>query len=436
MASAAPKYRYVYLTLQGSNQQDAVSFLDPINPSQPEVRQLDRPVQDGIPLFPSSIWGDPTGKWLASLYPSRSTSVLRLTNLASWETQDIKGVFPYVAIPGYQRLAWSPDGRYVAFLMTPTTSYNVLDVYVYTLADKSLVNLTAGDVQNHAIIWSSDSAQLAVASGNCSTPEGCDLAMSVFDVTTHQSKQHLDLSKIANWYQYQAQNWLCNLSWSPDMRYITFVSICLGAWVYNGSVNGPEVYTWDRQTDKISALSNFVSGKIKHANEIQVGEKYHVFWYDAQTLIVGVVYGIYGPDTTVDTQTVAYEMLDGKTTVLSPKAIDELAINPASKELALREISLVDDELKVKSASARTSAYSKGTLLTSATIDDPGACDFSWSPDGAFLAYARHTGGDCSAPIQSIVFRDNVSGKITERALPSTKGTVYDRIVPVGWVSG
>ncbi len=422
--AAQAKYHFAYITFKESGQ-SSINLVDPNQPLQLEIHPID--TQNTIVL---DVSNSVTSQWLALSY-SQNANVMRLINTTTWETRDIaQGVFP-ILVHGAsgQFAAWSPNGNSLAFLMRQG---NVFDAYMYSLADKKLFNLTDGTIDNESLVWSSDSAQLAVGSGTCNGQNDCNLAIDVFDASTHQRRQRVDLSKSSAGQLTEGS--VCALAWSPNLRYLSFVPKCGIGEVSRGQVMGSEVFIWDLQTGKITALTNFITGKPTRPDVSYVEGKYHLFWYDAQTLLVGAIYGSnLGP---MQIRTVAYQFPDGTGRDLTTTAIGELAINPASKELAFREVSSVDTDFKVKAASARTSAFNNGTLQTIADINDSSACDFSWSPDGAYLAYTRHTGSDCSTPVQSIVFRDSTSSKTFEQALPSTKGTVYDRIVPVGWVSG
>src|SRR5258708_22050334 len=125
---------------------------------------------------------------------------------------------------------------------------NVFDAYVYCLIDKSLVKLTAGNVDSESLIWSSDSTQIAIGSGTCNGQDNCNLAIDLFDVSSHQSKQQIDLSKSS--VGQLGDGALCALAWSTDMRYISFVPMCSTGWVFRGYVTGPEEYVWDTQNGK------------------------------------------------------------------------------------------------------------------------------------------------------------------------------------------
>src|SRR5258708_802046 len=211
--AAQAKYHFAYITFKESGQ-SSINLVDPNQPLQLEIHPID--TQNTIVL---DVSNSVTSQWLALSY-SQNANVMRLINTTTWETRDIaQGVFP-ILVHGAsgQFAAWSPNGNSLAFLMRQG---NVFDAYMYSLADKKLFNLTDGTIDNESLVWSSDSAQLAVGSGTCNGQNDCNLAIDVFDASTHQRRQRVDLSKSSAGQLTEGS--VCALAWWPSLRYLSFV---------------------------------------------------------------------------------------------------------------------------------------------------------------------------------------------------------------------
>ena len=430
-------YVYTYIAVTPNGQTKFVA-VDPHSASS-AGKQQDMQVPAGWlpPAYPASV--SPDGKWTLLAFEANDLRSLwvRLINVGSGETRDILQGFLASRPTGFggslQNVAWSPDGQYVALNMSQTASGADLEVFIYSLGDYKLTNLTNDDKEQFHIAWSSDSSHIVTLSEDCRSqtePSTCrSRTLDTFSLSTQTPETSLDLVKSGFGPATQGAI-ACELEWSPSGRLVAFVSGC-----DDFVTEVPkEVYLWDIKQGGITPVTHFTTDLQKNGAVFLRGT-YHLAWLDANNLLIGAHYqGI--PDVT-NAQSVTYSVGTGAVTTLSQETVEEWAINPISKEIATRSvppISIITGEEKI-TGTIGISAYNiapTGTLSNlSAGTQSVLGCNLSWTPDGGILAYTTTPSGRCDDLTQAIIFVDATTKTSQQHTPAFEQGTT---IIPIGWM--
>jgi hypothetical protein len=191
---------------------------------------------DSILLYSTTLPGNaplygalasPDGQWIV-LIPDAVGDSLRLIEVATGQMRDVRYMglafdFPDGALLGQlQNIAWAPNSQSLAFAALITN--HMIDVFVYSLADDTLTNLSNDPALQFAVAWSSDSNYLASGGLACDGAD-CDVQIDVFDWTTRSRVT----SQSPVWADQTSINTIaCQLHWSPDAHYLSFVASCDG----------------------------------------------------------------------------------------------------------------------------------------------------------------------------------------------------------------
>ncbi|MEP7288522.1 MAG: hypothetical protein ABI947_22445 [Chloroflexota bacterium] len=420
--SAVIKYRYTYLT--SVSDKLTIKMVN-VNTGTVDILPADPP--EGKFLY--QVLTSPTGEWLALLFKlptlDSNKNLIRLVNISSKETRDI--ILPSGQIGLSADHTWSPDGQYMAFEMQ--LDQGPINAYIYSIANDTLSPIITNVDYFGYYVWSNDSSQLAISQGRCPNPEECNARIETFDISTHTRKLSLDLAKLSLGYAWQED--VCNLTWSPGMRYVSFAALCDDS--MDVAIKGlEEVYVWDTQTDKVSRLTSFTADLLANDKSvIKFAANYQTHWYDAQTLVVGAHWSGTKADPTEKTRIIAYNMANNTSRVLSSDFLYEFAINPVSRQIALKVFSpLIKKAADVPPYDERIVALTNdsGTFKLNTVIDVTG-CHFAWSPDGAYLFFNKYTGPDCVIRADKFAFLDKSNNEV-KLTLPAEEGEV----TPIGWV--
>jgi Tol biopolymer transport system component len=189
---------------------------------------------------------------------------------------------------------------------------------------------------------------------------------------------------------------ICNLSWSPHGRYLSFEPYCN----YSAGIPYKEVYLWDTIQNSVQQITTYTN---PHPDTWTTypQEKFAVytpFWYDRQTLMLGVQSVALIADKNklvidpkaLTVRTELYRFDSTKPTILFDEAVTAWAKNPVSNQIAFRKQNWIvntngdkertQDEVDIATFDGQTLK-----ILASAS----GGCDdLKWSPDGAFLSYS------------------------------------------------
>lgn len=423
-------YKFAYLSLSTNNKLQ-LNLVNPVN--------LTVSGQHSIPLLPlqapSRVLGSPDGKWLGldlsfGWHWNLGDDVLRLINISSGTSRDIiHGYFPETAdryAGKYQDMAWSPDSKYLAFVIFEN---QIATAYVYNVATDSTTKLTVKSVNAWHLAWTNDSSELAVQSDTCSDGGlNCQATIEAFDMATLSPKLALDLSSLpGGGDEFVA----CNLRWSPDGRYLSFVSIC-DTQAFQAA---KEVYIWDTKTTKFQHLTSFTLDILKRKPVIATGI-YHTVWADSQTLLVSVIiidteFVKAKVQDTTQLKTFVYQIPNGTFAKLSSEDTEEWAVNPITGEIAFSSTGVLDPKRGLPDFETFTvkKASLKGQAFANLVTDSKGA-DLHWSPDGTTLEYSQH---DAGSFVSRLVFIAKSGWSVY---MP--KGDAADplyQIIPIGWVT-
>src|SRR5439155_11484841 len=101
-------------------------------------------------------------------------------------------------------------------------------------------------------------------------------------------------------------------------------------------------YVWDRTQGTVKRITDFTVESSKQKDVFAVLGEYEPLWFDAQTMLVGTIWGQTKANDLenfqAQTQTLVYHLPDGTAMVISPEAVDQWAMNPISGELAFARV--------------------------------------------------------------------------------------------------
>lgn len=86
-------------------------------------------------------------------------------------------------LSGYRQLTWSPDGRRLAFVATPSESNGSSEIYAIASDGSNLVRITQNDVDDDSPAWSPDGTRLALRVDNIdpSSPGDSNVVVTPID---------------------------------------------------------------------------------------------------------------------------------------------------------------------------------------------------------------------------------------------------------------
>jgi len=336
---------------------------------------------------------------------------------------------------------WSLNGRYLAIRASIDTPD--LDLYIYSLENESLINLTGDSSRQMDFSWSADGSRLTVFTTACRTSEPlvtCEQAYSlleVYDVQGHIRTHQLDLSAfVASGTQ------ACQPAFSQSA--IAFTSYC-NSLNSADSLLDSDVYVWYPDENVVQQVTT-LGEQIDYPKE-GFYSVYDYVWLSDGTLLVGADYRIISSNPREGHQLLSYTP-DGAIQVLSETLGAGFSVNPVTNDviLATRSSEFVMNPAldnppiqTYRTTSALLQSDTAARLLTSeaAEMTIPGTTTMPlvWSPDGTMAyglvvetsenGYARETG--------EIVFFDAATDEMRSFTPPSSGADVT--IVPLGWVS-
>lgn len=435
IAQSAFAYAYLIVAEDGSTQLQIVS--------QTDVRSLPVVILNGRQA-PFEAFASPSGQWVALplLATNQRDFLIQILNPNSGEYRDVvQGLLagrPVGFVGLDQNLVWSPDGRYLALNVASTgdQSRGDLDVLVYSLEDGRLTDLTSDQSDQFRVAWSPDTMKIATSTEDCSQPnQPCRLQLEVFNVSRQVRETSTDVSFLSRGSAVPGTS-VCNLNWSPDGRYVSFISGC------NSTVpQYPiEAYVWDTIENNVAQVTSFTVEAANRPQGAIIRGSYDAIWTNAQTLVVGAAVQI--NTDAVSTQTVAYTVPEISSTILSSMATRGWSLNPVSGQLAFQVIEEAPNITDVFQSSEPVRitppdmSLSESLAATDAAsiFTAQAGCDLSWSPDGSTLAFTIRADDNCRLSVERIVFLDAQPGATREHVIPTN--IAIARIVPIGWVAG
>jgi len=384
--SLIPDVAYAYRLVYGATNSGSYDFrfVDPANPTRIAIAES-LPIPQNIAFYDFSA--SPNGQWLtvgsAIQIKDNPNSFVQLLNIESGQLGSTiaTGTFAStlfwrgwdVSSPSVDIL-WSPNSQYIAFNMLDTNISPNIDIYVYSLADHKLTDLTINDREPHyRMAWSSDSTQLVTTAENCAS--SCSLKLEIFNVAG-QSVKTIDVTNLEVQYISGASN-ICQLDWSPSNNYVSFISVC-----YPPAESSRDVYLWSLKENKVVDIYQ------NRANLVTTKK----LWYGDNLVI-----SAYRPNIPGHIETVLYQTTNNTVMTLASSWITDAALNPVSGVLSFRYSAMPKDAPDNSHEIFQRSPIQTGiisankfsvaqTVAGTDSIAGNYGCDLSWSPDGVYLA--------------------------------------------------
>ncbi len=187
-----------------------------------------------FPLAYKWHWLSPDGNKLAVLGPSRTMTIIDVFSGNVMTSILNVGQTKFEEIAYYENVSWSPQSDKFAFLRT-SSGGNGTDIFLYDINSQAITELTQNESIYRAISWSLDGKNFAFAGidacgqsvRTCSIEDQIwNINLMEIDSLNHRRlSSNLDVQSNSIW-----QKALCNLSWSPDSKYISFINDCDAFW--------------------------------------------------------------------------------------------------------------------------------------------------------------------------------------------------------------
>lgn len=392
VVSSASNYRYAYLRGSYDQPSNVLLLLDPAGIEQIESRELPRVSDEGYALD-RSLYGaipDPSGEWL--LLPYRRYTFndqLYLYHLASNSFEQIaEGGFPLTQGHPDQHIVWSPNGKFFAFSMRPDEAIgtDTLAVYLYDMTNKSLTRLFANVTAFSRIAWAQDSSVFVVSTQRCEAGRfdmaHCKYGLATYDAESGTRRAVISLQPPA--VVAAGFDALCALSWSPDNRFVSFVSMCSLE-----PMNPPiEVFVWDTMQNEVYAVTDFTGAVKQPPDRLYLAAYYETVWAAPDILLIGAEWD---SGSNLNSSTVVVQLPDKKTITLMTAAVEQWAVNPISGLFAYRSVDSLHFDLQgsttVMPRLTIASFESATEQLASKWSRALNACRLAWSPNGTILVY-------------------------------------------------
>jgi Tol biopolymer transport system component len=402
--------------------------------------QLDKPLRY-IPLgttrYPGMLYkvaSSPDAQWVAlALGEPQVVTKISLLNTQTGEQGEIMQHYLLGArqelLGPAQDMAWSPDSHYLALDVHQEFEMHRYrsDIYTYDTVSGQMLDLTFDDFLNNRMVWSPDSTRMATVTEDCSRGHVdpikwyCSNYLQIFRLSDHALVNSIDITPqvaAANAFSDVA----CNLSWSPDGRYISLEIGCNGAsWSATR-----ELYLVDLNTSQVTQFTDNISSLLGKLSEkdFPTYAFYETVWHDSQHLLFTSQFG-YGWGT-LGTQWAAYQPGQDRIINLSLHTADFLALNPETGEVAYRDIPSFNSDFQPQNTHVQIATFKDDALTP--TFTGQTGCYLSWSPDGGTLAYMSSPTDFCGDAERDVVFVDDVTH--TTRVFTAPEAI----ITPIGWV--
>lgn len=423
------KFAYTYQVQEGQ-----INF-GIVNPNTQTVEVLTLPVT--ATEYLAQVAGNPTSDWIALALRSGRNQVVRLVNVNTLTVQNIApDVYPSQRaeniLASQQDFVWSPNGRYLAFnVWTRPDIRTSNDTMLYSFETNSSMNLTPDPADSTRLAWSTDSQKLALVSVNCS--QSCAASLDIYNAVTQSRMTSFSLTPQVPGAESSTLAGVCELAWSPDNRYISFMANCASS--DTGAYK--EIYVLEVATGQINRITNYTYQQDIAAQNGFLYAEYRTIWLDTNQLLISAIYGL------VDVrqaETLIYTPNVGQINLVSTEFIQNWAENPISHSLAYQSfgrttqtydyvihpetIQMTTPEIGLEQA---LSDSSQEGIITSS------GCLLDWSPDGTILAYALPSISDnCFSRPERFGF---IGTDGQELMLSESVISGNGLLIPVGWIA-
>jgi hypothetical protein len=378
------------------------------------------PIPNGLSLLDVELSATREQIALQFVQPLGPDAEITFLNLATFDTVNTSRFL--VAANSPRRLIdtdavfyWAPDARALAFIGASPNQSAPYETAVQSVdpTNGTIRRLSVGSGNPLLISWSPDSSQLAVllASEGLKPPR---IELYWFDSGALAGT--VDLSPITNNLTDLAD--VCNLSWSPDTRYLTLVYSCAGG---NPEIS-KRVYTINLQDNTVRQLADFSSNPRISGPIVDRFAVYDLQWLRDDLLIsVDFVDG-----ATRRTETWLYDLADQSGQKLADGFALDIAINPSDEQIVIPlEVGSVSDQTPI----VGQEAFSRDNR----SLSRQAFCHSEWDPEGRYFAASIQVrinlpARRCTADPSSILISD-ATGVVLVR-LDVQRG---ERIIPLGW---
>jgi|GEM_PF-1593459 len=330
--------------------------------------------------------------------------------------------YSFSTLDRQENFNWSPDGKTLAF--TGMQGDGVSRAYLYSLATQKVRMIDAGIAEVFQIVWASDSQKVVVEGETCHTDyNDCSYKIVTIRASDQVIANRIDILSTAP-ASLGNEAAFCNLSLSPDQRYVSYVSGCDST----SPETEKEVYLWDIKNQSLQKITAFTELPLKSLRG-GVGAEYDTYWYNSNELLISVEVSI---DYVLYNELDLYLIAQKTTKIIASPSVTSLAVNPVSGVIVLSNShyspSIRDD--------ARTLTVDQidleGKLTQLMTM--PVSCSAQWSDDGLMLLSAEIAQSGCPRfPQRLRFFASSWLNSETYMLLPENPQTP-ELVQYAGWV--
>lgn len=364
-------------------------------------------------------------EWIALVLTNGQEWILALLNVTTQEFRQVplEGNGLYISYDKTPEIVWSPDGRYLALnFYTPIVdgSSSTVQTYLYTIEKNVLSILTELPESSNQLAWSSDGQHLVV--GRYSCPSECRARLEFFNITTNSWVRSISIP-----LDVAGAVGMCNLDWSPDNRYLSFVATCdpLDYAQYR------EVYLVDVAQQNIRRLT-----EVTYSQDIALQQgfrfaEYHLAWlHDASLLISSV-----GMGEQQRAQTALYRTKTGVLETVLSGFVSVIGESKSGSTIVQIGSSIEPRYGERQGVFMLDSNNSFSLLRSDSVFVSPEICALASSPDGLYWVYLtpRDTSG-CEGYFLDIhLLQPNDKNLITSVSMQVNEEMAYMSFI--GWVS-
>ncbi|MBN1121117.1 MAG: PD40 domain-containing protein [Anaerolineae bacterium] len=372
------------------------------------------------------FWIAPNGDYIAVLDRfSKPDSILTLYDLQSGEELDTLtnvGQMEFEDISYQENIVWSPDSQSFAFLRL-SEGRNGTDLWMYDVNSREVTQITADETVERSPSWSPDGSKLAYARHSVCSSTAWDCAdednywqIFVTGIADEQDaqllvdmKQETELQQIPWLYRS-----ICNLSWSPDMKFILFEDGC--------RTLGPNIY---KSLYVVGVAEKGGLVELINDSNYDILVTYESSWtQDSKRIHVAYSTMPFGPPIEPETRlSAAIQIFETE----HFSVINEFKLSP---EYGLLDMAWSDDGTRLAVSPVDDQAtvidIQNDDFVIAAQTQFPHTICFSpyWDTSGRYLAYISESeNSTCNVNgLYSVVVTDLSTGDISE---------ISD--IPVGW---
>ena len=429
---AQVSYQFVY-AYQSQAGQFHIASIDP-STRQVILRTVEVDTIAGL----SNAAAHPSTEWLAFLLRSGQSELLEVVNTRTLEVRTVVvDAYPPEAGDNLtdepQDFTWSPDGQFIAFNVWNRES-GANDTILYSMETGTTANLTGNASGSTQLAWSSDSTRLGVVSVHCA--QSCTAALNIYEISTGRLMSSFPLTPVVVGAESPTLGGVCQLMWSPDNRYLSFMANC------DSSDYGTrkEIYVLIPETSIIERITNYTVDQDIVAQNGFLFADYQTAWLNADTLLISAIYGLVDARRT---ETSLYVPSTGATITVGNVFFQAISVHAPSHRLAYQPLA-VNPETHLYGSTAApivlapTDGDAVGLLSsapTRAAVVTNEGCLLDWSPDGSMIAYSLPSNlnncesGTASFGIVQIGGEQSIDDAVY--SLPSDALFV----LPLGWIA-